>query len=109
MTITLSTKAVFVDTSALPAHDTRSAPSGLPSPTLIQNHSEAALVAHFTQMLIRHGVRPSQIGVITVYRAQVVLLLDTLRKANCDGQERIDRSIAFWHSGQALVLLSWTV
>lgn len=43
------------------------------------NPSEAEMVVKFTRYLLKNGVRPPQITVLTFYRGQVALLLDKLR------------------------------
>ncbi|KAF8965377.1 AAA domain-containing protein [Flammula alnicola] len=60
-------KAVFVDTDALPAADSRVG-------DLVQNTTEAELVRQFTETLLQCGVQESQIGIISLYRQQVKLL-----------------------------------
>ncbi|KZT52355.1 hypothetical protein CALCODRAFT_441693 [Calocera cornea HHB12733] len=65
-------KAVFVDTDLLPARDSRVG-------DLVQNEVEAALVYQLTQTLVRSGVPPADIGIISLYRQQVKLLSHLLR------------------------------
>ncbi|KAF8960597.1 AAA domain-containing protein [Flammula alnicola] len=60
-------RAVFVDTDALPAPDSRVG-------DLVQNTTEAELVRQFTETLLQCGVQESQIGIISLYRQQVKLL-----------------------------------
>ncbi|KAH9010213.1 AAA domain-containing protein [Lactarius deliciosus] len=60
-------KAVFVDTDLVPA--TESLVSDL-----VQNVTEAMLVRQFTECLLRSGIRPEQIAVVTLYRQQIKLL-----------------------------------
>ncbi|KAJ6559180.1 DNA replication factor Dna2-domain-containing protein [Mycena vulgaris] len=67
-----SCKAVFVDTDGLPAQDSRVG-------DLVQNEVEAALVYQVTETLLRSGVPPEQIGLISVYRQQLKLLGHLLR------------------------------
>ncbi|KAJ7095853.1 DNA replication factor Dna2-domain-containing protein [Mycena belliarum] len=62
-----SCKAVFVDTDGLPAQDSRVG-------DLVQNEIEANLVYQVTEALLRSGVPPEQIGLISVYRQQLKLL-----------------------------------
>jgi DNA replication ATP-dependent helicase Dna2 len=64
---TPSCKAVFVDTDALSAQDSRVG-------DLVQNEVEANLVYQVTETLLRSGVPPEQIGLISVYRQQLKLL-----------------------------------
>ncbi|KDR70214.1 hypothetical protein GALMADRAFT_76567, partial [Galerina marginata CBS 339.88] len=67
-----SCKAVFVDTDALPAHDSRVG-------DLVQNTTEAELVRQFTETLLQCGVQEAQIGIISLYRQQVKLLQHLLQ------------------------------
>ena len=60
-------KAVFVDTDAAPAPESRVG-------DLVQNETEASLVYQLTQTLLRSGVREEQIGIISLYRQQIKLL-----------------------------------
>ena len=62
-----SRRAVFVDTDAIPALDSRVG-------DLIQNSTEASLVQHFAETLLRGGVKEEQIGIISLYRQQIKLL-----------------------------------
>ncbi|KAF9479182.1 Dna2-domain-containing protein [Pholiota conissans] len=62
-----SCKAVFVDTDAVPALESRVG-------DLVQNTIEGELVHQLTETLIHCGVRESQIGIISLYRQQVKLL-----------------------------------
>ncbi|OBZ77918.1 DNA replication ATP-dependent helicase/nuclease DNA2 [Grifola frondosa] len=62
-----SCKAVFVDTDAVPAHDSRVG-------DLVENQVEACLVYQVTECLLRSGLRQDQIGVISLYRQQLKLL-----------------------------------
>ncbi|KAJ6585002.1 DNA replication factor Dna2-domain-containing protein [Mycena capillaripes] len=62
-----SCNAVFVDTDAVPAQDSRVG-------DLVQNEVEANLVYQVTETLLRSGVPPEQIGIISVYRQQLKLL-----------------------------------
>ncbi|KAI5119550.1 hypothetical protein M0805_008536 [Coniferiporia weirii] len=66
-------KAVFVDTDALPALDSRIG-------DLIQNEVEASLVQQLTKALLAGGVRQEQIGIISLYRQQVKLLSHLLQE-----------------------------
>lgn len=61
-----SCKAIFVDTDALPAPDSRVG-------DLVQNMVEAELVRQVVETLLRSGVREDQVGVISLYRQQVKL------------------------------------
>ncbi|KZO94575.1 Dna2-domain-containing protein [Calocera viscosa TUFC12733] len=65
-------KAVFVDTDALPARDSRVG-------DLVQNPIEAQLVFQLTQMLMRCGVPATDIGLISLYRQQIKLLSHLFR------------------------------
>ncbi|KAJ7672725.1 DNA replication factor Dna2-domain-containing protein [Mycena rosella] len=62
-----SCKAVFVDTDGVPAQDSRVG-------DLVQNEVEANLVYQVTETLLRSGVPPEQIGLISMYRQQLKLL-----------------------------------
>ncbi|KAF8123075.1 DNA replication factor Dna2-domain-containing protein [Mycena galopus ATCC 62051] len=62
-----SCRAVFVDTDAVPAQDSRVG-------DLVQNEVEANLVYQVTETLLRSGVQPDQIGLISMYRQQLKLL-----------------------------------
>ncbi|KAJ7175873.1 DNA replication factor Dna2-domain-containing protein [Mycena filopes] len=62
-----SCKAVFVDTDACPAQDSRVG-------DLVQNTVEANLVYQVSETLLRSGVPAEQIGIISVYRQQLKLL-----------------------------------
>ncbi|KAJ6508771.1 DNA replication factor Dna2-domain-containing protein [Mycena sanguinolenta] len=66
-----SCRAVFVNTDAVPAQDSRVG-------DLVQNEVEAKLVFQVTETLLRSGVQPEQIGLISVYRQQLKLLSDLL-------------------------------
>ncbi|BEI94616.1 uncharacterized protein CcaverHIS019_0701880 [Cutaneotrichosporon cavernicola] len=71
-------KAVFVDTDTLPAKETRAG-------DLVQNPTEAALIATLAHALVASGTSPSDIAVITPYRQQIKLIqrvLHTIPKAN---------------------------
>ena len=46
---------------------------------LVQNVTEAVLVQQFAECLIRSGIHPEQIGVVTLYRQQIKLLSHLLR------------------------------
>ena len=65
--ICLSCKAIFIDTDALPALDSRVG-------DLVQNKTEAELVRQLTETLLRSGVKEEQIGIISLYKQQVKLL-----------------------------------
>ncbi|TFK68090.1 Dna2-domain-containing protein [Pluteus cervinus] len=60
-------KAVFVDTDALPAHDSRVG-------NLVQNEVEATLVGQVVDAMLQSGIHEDQIGVISLYRQQIKLL-----------------------------------
>jgi DNA replication ATP-dependent helicase Dna2 len=62
-----SCKAVFIDTDALPAPDSRVG-------DLVQNEVEAELVSQIVGALLKSGINEDQIGVLTLYRQQVKLL-----------------------------------
>lgn len=62
-----SCKAIFVNTDAVPAFDSRVG-------DLIQNEVEASLVQQLTNALLDGGVQEEQIGIISLYRQQVKLL-----------------------------------
>ncbi len=64
-------KAVFVDTDLVPARDSRVG-------DLVQNEVEAMLVAQVTETLLRSGVEPDDIGIISLYRQQLKLLTQLL-------------------------------
>ena len=68
-----SCKAVFVDTDAVPALESRVG-------DLTQNTTEAELVASFVGALTRSGVAPRQIGVLSLYRQQIKLISHLLRE-----------------------------
>jgi len=68
-----SCKAVFVDTDAVPASDSRVG-------NLVQNETEARLVHHVAEALLAAGVQPGQIGVISPYRQQIKLLSHLFQK-----------------------------
>ncbi|THH05716.1 hypothetical protein EW145_g4595 [Phellinidium pouzarii] len=65
-------KAIFVDTDALPAMDSRVG-------DLIQNEVEASLVQQLTEALLRSGIKEEQIGIISLYRQQIKLLSHLLQ------------------------------
>jgi DNA replication ATP-dependent helicase Dna2 len=60
-------KAVFVDTDALPAPETRAG-------ELVQNPTEAALIGTLARALVASGVPAPDVAVITPYRQQIKLL-----------------------------------
>lgn len=60
-------KAVFVDTDSLPARETRAG-------ELVQNPTEAALIATLARALVASGTPASEIAVITPYRQQIKLI-----------------------------------
>ncbi|KAF7299539.1 DNA replication helicase [Mycena chlorophos] len=62
-----SCKAVFVDTDAVPARDSKVG-------DLVQNEVEAALVYQITETFLRSGVSTDQIGILSLYRQQLKLL-----------------------------------
>ena len=70
--LSLSRRAVFVDTDAIPALDSRAGDN-------VQNTKEAELVRQLAETLIRCGVDQSQIGILSLYRQQVKLLQHLLQ------------------------------
>ena len=58
---TFSCSAVFVNTDSIPARDSRIG-------DLVQNEVEASLVYQTIEALIRGGIKPEQIGIISMYR-----------------------------------------
>ncbi|PBK88865.1 Dna2-domain-containing protein [Armillaria gallica] len=68
-----SCKAVFVDTDLVPARDSKVG-------DLVQNEVEASLVYQVTETMLRSGVTPDQIGIISLYRQQVKLLTQMLHE-----------------------------
>ncbi|KAK0473383.1 DNA replication factor Dna2-domain-containing protein [Armillaria novae-zelandiae] len=66
-------KAVFVDTDLVPAQDSKVG-------DLVQNEVEASLVYQVTECMLRSGVTPDQIGIISLYRQQVKLLTQMLHE-----------------------------
>ena len=62
-----SCKAVFINTDAVPAHDSRVG-------DLVQNTTEAELVRQLTETLLHSGVKEEQVGIISLYKQQVKLL-----------------------------------
>ena len=68
-----SCKAVFVDTDAVPAADSRVG-------DLVQNTTEAVLVQQITEALTGCGVANDQIGIISLYRQQVKQISYLLRE-----------------------------
>lgn len=68
-----SCKAVFVDTDAVPAPDSRVG-------DLTQNVTEAVLVHQIAEALTGCGVENNQIGVISLYRQQIKVLAHLLRE-----------------------------
>ena len=64
-------KVVFVDTDKVPGHEARVG-------ELVQNEVEAELVYQFTETLIGCGIKEEQIGILTLYRQQIKLLLHLL-------------------------------
>ncbi|KAJ4472562.1 Dna2-domain-containing protein [Lentinula edodes] len=60
-------KAVFIDTDLVPAHDSRVG-------DLVQNETEAKLVYQIAETMMKSGVPPAQIGIISLYRQQIKLL-----------------------------------
>ena len=67
-----SCKAVFVDTDAIPAEESRVG-------DLVQNVTEANLVQQLTECLLHSGIQEDQIGVISLYRQQIKLLSHLLQ------------------------------
>ncbi|KAK9333963.1 DNA replication factor Dna2-domain-containing protein [Lipomyces starkeyi] len=67
------TKVVFVDTDGVPAKETKKGER-------IQNDVEATLVTQLTESLVLSGVPQDSIGIISVYRAQLKLLSNRLKK-----------------------------
>ena len=67
-------KAVFVDTDAVPAPESRVG-------DLVQNVTEAVLVQQIVAALVGSGARGAQIGVLSLYRQQTKLLAHLLRGA----------------------------
>ncbi|KAK9376224.1 DNA replication factor Dna2-domain-containing protein [Lipomyces chichibuensis] len=67
------TKVVFVDTDGVPAKETKKGDR-------IQNEVEATLVTQFTESLVLSGVPQDSIGIISVYRAQLKLVSNKLKK-----------------------------
>ncbi|KAF8831992.1 hypothetical protein HHX47_DHR1000949 [Lentinula edodes] len=59
--------AVFIDTDLVPAHDSRVG-------DLVQNETEAKLVYQIAETMMKSGVPPAQIGIISLYRQQIKLL-----------------------------------
>ncbi|KAL0566308.1 DNA replication endonuclease-helicase Dna2 [Marasmius crinis-equi] len=70
--IVSSCKAVFVDTDLVPCRDSRVG-------DLVQNEGEATIVYQITETLIRCGIEPSQLGIISLYRQQNKLLSQKLK------------------------------
>lgn len=68
-----SCKAIFVDTDAVPAQESRIG-------DLIQNEVEAALIKQVTEAFLKCGIHQDQIGVISLYRQQVKLLSHLLQE-----------------------------
>lgn len=68
-----SCKAVFVDTDLVPAQESKVG-------DLVQNEVEASLVYQVTETMLRSGVTPDQIGIISLYRQQVKLLTQMLHE-----------------------------
>ncbi|KAK0199920.1 DNA replication factor Dna2-domain-containing protein [Desarmillaria ectypa] len=68
-----SCKAVFVDTDLVPAQDSKVG-------DLVQNEVEASLVHQVTETMLRSGITPDQIGIISLYRQQVKLLTQMLHE-----------------------------
>ncbi|KAJ3807809.1 DNA replication factor Dna2-domain-containing protein [Lentinula aff. lateritia] len=60
-------KAVFIDTDLVSAHDSRVG-------DLVQNETEAKLVYQIAETMMKSGVPPAQIGIISLYRQQLKLL-----------------------------------
>jgi len=68
-----SSRCRFLNTDAIPT--AREAASG----SRITNALEATLTAHLITSLIRSGVSPRSIGIITFYRSQLALLRQTIK------------------------------
>ncbi|PPR05940.1 hypothetical protein CVT24_006662 [Panaeolus cyanescens] len=79
-----STKAVFVDTDLVPALESRVG-------NLPQNLGEANMICHLVKSLIEGGVRPSQIGVLSLYRQQVKVLQHLLEEVNIQSGDETER------------------
>lgn len=82
----ISSKAIFVDTDLVPAVESRA--GGLP-----QNLGEANMICQLVKSLVEGGVRPSQIGVLSLYRQQVKVLqhlLHGVRMKDSDETERVE-------------------
>ncbi|KAK9368011.1 DNA replication factor Dna2-domain-containing protein [Lipomyces kononenkoae] len=67
------TKVVFVDTDGVPGKESKKGDR-------IQNEVEAKLVTQLTESLIMSGVGQESIGIITVYRAQLKLVSNGVKK-----------------------------
>ncbi|KAK9237888.1 DNA replication factor Dna2-domain-containing protein [Lipomyces kononenkoae] len=67
------TKVVFVDTDLVPGRESKKGDR-------VQNEVEAMLVTQLTESLIMSGVEQECIGIISVYRAQLKLVSNGLKK-----------------------------
>ncbi|KAG0229914.1 Tripartite DNA replication factor [Actinomortierella wolfii] len=75
---------VFVDTDTIPAREVRFG-------ELVQNPIEAKLVVELTEALIRGGIAERDIGIISVYRAQLKVLsrlFKSSRRGTASQQQR---------------------
>jgi hypothetical protein len=72
LTISISCKAVFVDTDRVPAFDSRVG-------DLVQNDVEGKLVYQITEAILQSGIEQRQIGVMSLYRQQIKLLSHLLQ------------------------------
>ncbi|KAF9161405.1 Tripartite DNA replication factor [Actinomortierella ambigua] len=84
-----SRSVVFVDTDAIPAREVRFG-------ELVQNPIEAQLVVELTEALIRGGIAEQDIGIISVYRAQLKVLsrlFKTSRRGTASQQQRSHRNM----------------
>ena len=70
--LTPSSRCLFLNTDTLPSSIANEIHSG--SGNRITSPTESTLVAHLVTTLIRSGVPPSSVGVITFYRSQLALL-----------------------------------
>ncbi|ESK91611.1 dna replication helicase dna2 [Moniliophthora roreri MCA 2997] len=67
-----SCKAVFVDTDLVPCFESKVG-------DLVQNEGEARIVHQIAETLVKSGIQPDQMGIISVYRQQIKLLAEKLR------------------------------
>ncbi|KAF9972529.1 Tripartite DNA replication factor [Actinomortierella ambigua] len=80
---------IFADTDAIPAREVRFG-------ELVQNPIEAQLVVELTEALIQGGVSEQDIGIISVYRAQLKVLsrlFKNSRRGTASQQQRSHRSM----------------